>query len=374
MKPKGKIPVKRRLNERLTVILLVIGFAVTFSFSVSAEEYDPAENKTEKNYVIAPMVLSNPNIGTGGGLTALYFYSPDPDDRVSPPSSVGVTGLYTDTDSYFVALLNQTCFRQDTWRLAAGVPYGRIENELDIAGIGDVQFASVVKGVFSRLQRRVHGNFFGGVRLSYIRIEYKKGNDASGEYFDRYGVSDLDSASFGIQISYDSRDNQRYPGKGILAEAGINANPEWLGADEKYYAMESFLNSYHRIYDGQVIALRAYGRFTPSDTPYSGLSTLGRRSDLRGYVSGEVVAENMISTQAEYRWFFTRRWGLVFFGGVATLFDGNASNIDSDNIYYSGGAGLRYLLHEANRVNFRVDYAWGENDEKGFYVRLSEAF
>ncbi len=376
MQQDGKTPVKRRLNQRPAVIPMMVGFVFIFCFSAFAQEGESgaAENKKEKNYVIAPMVLSNPNIGSGGGVSALCFYSPDPDDTVSPKSSAGATGFYTDTDSYFVSLFNQSYFQQDTWRLGMAVPYGRIENELDISDIGEVRFASVIKGVAGRLQRRVYGDFFAGVRLSYISIDYEEGNDASKDYFERYGVSDRDTGSFGIQMSYDSRDSQRYPYKGLLAEASFNANPEWLGADEGYFAVEGFVNSFHRILIGHVIALRAYGRFTPSDTPYSGLSTLGRRSDLRGYVSGEIIADNMISTQAEYRWFFTRKWGVVFFGGAAALYDGNVSNIDSDMIYYSGGLGLRYLLHEENRVNFRVDYAWGEADEQGVYVSISEAF
>jgi hypothetical protein len=40
----------------------------------------------------------------------------------------------------------------------------------------------------------------------------------------------------------------------------------------------------------------------------------------------------------------------------------------------SGGAGIRFRLNQENRVNFRVDYAIGENDQDGFYVGVMEAF
>ena len=100
-------------------------------------------------------------------------------------------------------------------------------------------------------------------------------------------------------------------------------------------------------------------------------TTLGRRSDLRGYTSGEHVARNLLSTQAEYRWMLNDRWGLVGFFGVARLYDGG---IDEGENFSSGGVGVRLRLHQANRVNLRVDFAWGENDEDGFYVSLREAF
>jgi hypothetical protein len=105
-----------------------------------------------------------------------------------------------------------------------------------------------------------------------------------------------------------------------------------------------------------------------------GLSTLGHGADLRGYVAGEYIAENLISCQAEYRWMFAKKWALVGFGGVATLYDDNLGEINSDSVFFSGGFGIRYLLHEKNRVYLRVDFAWGEGDESLFYVSIAEAF
>jgi hemolysin activation/secretion protein len=187
-------------------------------------------------------------------------------------------------------------------------------------------------------------------------------------------MEDTAGGGLGIVANRDTREHQRYPNGGSYTGFSGTTVPEWLGSEEGYYVLEGETNHYLKVRTGQVLALRAYGRFTPSDTPYSGLSTLGKRSDLRGYTSGEKVAENLISTQAEYRWMFTRRWGVVGFAGVATLYDGNLGNIETDNIYFSGGAGIRFRLHQENRVNFRVDYAVGENDQDGFYVGVMEAF
>ena len=47
---------------------------------------------------------------------------------------------------------------------------------------------------------------------------------------------------------------------------------------------------------------------------------------------------------------------------------------DEGENFSSGGVGVRLRLHQANRVNLRVDFAWGEDDEDGFYVSLREAF
>ncbi len=54
----------------------MIGLMVMISFSAPAEAADLDETaaEQEKNYAIAPLVISNPNIGSGGGVTARYFY------------------------------------------------------------------------------------------------------------------------------------------------------------------------------------------------------------------------------------------------------------------------------------------------------------
>lgn len=353
----------------LTALILVIGSAV-----YADEEAEEQSTQDGKRLVVAPMVLSNPSFGSGGGVVGMYFYRPSPEDTVSPPSHVSAMGVYSDTSSYFAGLFNQSYLREDHWRLRMGVVNGRINNELDIPDIGTAKFSTDISGLFARPERRVIGDWFLGIKGSYFDVSYKEDNQASRDYFRRYEVEDSSSASLGLVATYDTRDNPRFPHNGVLAEFGITFFPEALGSEESYHVMEAQGNLYHELMPRHILALRGYGRFTPSDTPYSGLSTLGRRSDLRGYTSGENIAENMLSTQAEYRWMFARKLGVVGFGGVAALYDDSIGNIDRDNTFFSGGFGFRYVLHEENRVNFRVDFAWGEDDEDGFYVSVNEAF
>jgi len=363
----------QKLLQKAAITAGVIVVLVPWCLAEEAPEISSEEK--EKNYVVAPMVISNPNLGSGGGVMGVYFYNPvAEDDTISPPSSVTFMGLYTNTDSYILGLFNQNYFKEDSWRFKTALVGGNIENDLDITDLGNVQFSTELHALGGNLEKRIAGDLFFGIRAAYSKVDYIEGNALSRDYFDLYGVENQKSGIVGASLSYDTRDNQRYPYKGVFATLSYTSVPEELGAEESYYIVEGDGNSYHQLKPGHVLAVRGFGRFTPSGTPYTGLSALGRRSDLRGYVSGEIVAENMISTQAEYRWFFTRKWGVVGFAGIAALYDDDVSNMTSDSVYYSGGFGIRYRLHQENRVNFRVDFAWGEDDDKGFYVSLQEAF
>lgn len=336
---------------------------------------EEAEEPRSRPWIAAPLVYSNPAFGNGFGGVGMYFFRPDPFDTVSPASMVSLVGLYSDTDSYFAGLFAKAFLKEDLWRVAGGGVNGKINNEFEIEGFNqNVEFTTLVNAVFTRIDRRIAGNYFLGGMAGIVDINYKEGNDASKIYFDLFNVEDNLSGQFAIIGFHDSRDDVRYPENGNYSEATLSVVPEWLGSVEGYHALELFANQYASMFERQVLALRAYGRFTPSGTPYSGLSSLGRQSDLRGYTMGEKVAENLITLQAEYRWFLTRRFGVVGFAGISELYNGSFGNINSDTYYPGAGLGFRYMLSEENKMNFRFDYAWGSRDERGFYIGVGEAF
>ena len=123
-----------------------------------------------------------------------------------------------------------------------------------------------------------------------------------------------------------------------------------------------------------ILALRLYGSSGTEDTPYSGKSRLGQQSDLRGFKSGEISGRTLLSGQAEIRWQFTERWGAVAFGGLAKLWDDDLEALITEDLYYSGGIGIRYMLNTDQKINFRIDVAVGNGDNQGIYIGIQEAF
>jgi len=362
-----------KFYQSLTIFWFVLSVSVQGMETNLIDEVEDEE--MGRPWMISPLFVMNPAFGNGLGAVGMYFFQPDANDSVSPASTVGISGLYSDTDSHFVGLFAKMFLKEDHWRVAGGLVNGKINNEFDIDGFNQtVEFASSVSAVFARADRRMTDNFFLGAQAGVVDISYIEGNDASKIYFDLLNVEDNLSGQFAIIGFHDSRDDVRYPENGNYSEANLTFVPEWLGSVEGYQALELFANQYFSTGFRQVTALRAYGRFTPSNTPYSGLSSLGRRSDLRGYTSGEHLAENLIALQAEYRWFFTKRIGAVGFAGVSELYNGSIKNINEDTFYPSAGLGFRFVLNEENNMNFRFDYAWGSRDERGFYIGVGESF
>ncbi|MHC4744140.1 MAG: BamA/TamA family outer membrane protein [Planctomycetota bacterium] len=365
------------------MITLLILMAMPFCAAASRNDPAPKDKNAdnpdqaaprESQFVAAPMFVSNPAFGNGFGATGIYFYRPQPEDKISPSSAFSLLGLYSDTDSYLAGLFNRMFLYEDQWRIKMGLVTGRINHDLDVPDFGDVEFESNIEIAGGGIERRIFGNFFVGIDGAYRKISYKEGDAASAEYFELFGVRDNSSGTVAFPLSYDSRDNIRFPYYGTFAQIRPQFVPEWLGAEDAYEALEAQYNRYLQVEPRRILALRLYTRLTPTDTPYEGLSTLGRRSDLRGYTSGEYIGNNLISTQTEYRCLLTERFGVAGFGGLALLYDGSIKNVNSDSLFSSVGVGLRFVLHKETRQTFRIDYAWGEDDEDGLYVSIGEAF
>ena len=94
---------------------------------------------------------------------------------------------------------------------------------------------------------------------------------------------------------------------------------------------------------------------------------------MRGYYRGRYRDKNMIAFQMEYRimpvWW---RLGLVGFVGVGDV-AGRLDRFDLGNFKYSYGFGIRYLFMREEKLNIRLDFAYGKGSS-GFYIVLREAF
>ena len=137
---------------------------------------------------------------------------------------------------------------------------------------------------------------------------------------------------------------------------------------------DAAVNHYIGLTPAHILALRAYGRTGTEDTPYTDKSRLGQQSDLRGFKSGEISGRTLLSGQVEHRWQFAERWGTVVFGGLAKLWDDDLEALITEDLYYSVGAGIRFMLNTDQKINFRVDAAVGNADNKGGYVGIRAAF
>ena len=78
-----------------------------------------------------------------------------------------------------------------------------------------------------------------------------------------------------------------------------------------------------------------------------------------------------MAVQAEWRFPLVGRLGGVVFASAGTAFS-RVDTLGTDDLRADGGVGLRFALNRPQRVNLRVDLAYGS--EFQFYVDVLEAF
>lgn len=335
-------------------------------------------NETEREFVILPIPVSNPSIGSGLGLAAMALYRPG--GREVPWTS-GVGGMYTDSGSWAAGLMQRMNLADDRFRITALAGLG--DFHLDFYGIGadagsrDVSVAIEQEAVFATARglMRFGEHAYVGPMLRYL------GTTTTLDLSDidlppalELPEFQLDSATFavGVAMEYDSRDSQYGPTRGTYGTAEVFRASRDLGGDFDYTRIQAALNGYRPWGERTVVASRIAFCDVGDGAPFYDLCSFGSNADLRGYVSGQYRDHALIAGQVELRRKFSSRFGAVLFAGIGTVAP-SVSDFDDGEWLPAAGIGLRYLASESYGVNLSVDYAVGR-DSHALYFRIGEAF
>jgi outer membrane protein assembly factor BamA len=315
-------------------------------------------------------------------VVALYVRPLSKKDTTSPPSSFGAGAMYTDSESWAAGGIVKLRFSEARDRVDVG--FGGFEFNYDFFGVGSeagdrgigipiTQQGALVKVEY--LTRIVEGLFIGP---RYRIMDTTTGLDLGAVLPPELEFPQLEfdvaTAYLGLHLRYDTRDFEYNPGKGRLADFGANFFEEAFGSDYTFQGYDASYNHYLSLKEDErrIIAVRGTACDVRGDAPFFELCALGMQDAFRGYPGGRYRDSASVTAQAEYRWRFYKRWGMVVFGGLGEVAPA-LNDLRSGNIIPSLGLGARFLVATENRINVRVDYAWGE-DSQALYISVGEAF
>lgn len=315
-----------------------------------------------------------------GGIGMLnYLTSSNSDD--APRSNVTVAGTYTLLQQWLVAVDSSTSIEEDSWRLEGSVVIQ--DWHADFYGVGprtrerDLEEYTPrrVVGDFEVQRAVLHPAFYLGAGYRVMWVSMREIED--GGMLDAEGVSGVEGGySSGPQASavWDTRDIASFPYRGAYLQGAVRTNARGLGSDYEYAVRSLDLRAY-----------RAFGRRAPhvlagriqlqsavGDVPFYELPTLGGSDLLRGIPSGRFRDRGLWATQAEYRTPFAGPVGFVAFGGIGEVFP--ELRALRGRPVWSAGAGMRLRIDAENRVNIRIDYGLSRENQRGFYLSITEAF
>ena len=233
------------------------------------------------------------------------------------------------------------------------------------------------------LLRRVKSNFFSGAGFYYDQLwNVREINPPAGDItsFEQYGLNKSERASgFSIQNLIDTRPNQVNPTRGLYATLRYRLNHKGLGSTSNWQSGILEFRKYYRFSERSknMIAFWNYNWFTFGTPPYLLLPSTGWDDFFnvgRGYIQGRFLDKNMSYMEVEYRFRLVENGvlGAVVFTNAQTFSNSISSLYGS--LIPGYGAGLRIKLNKNSATNLCIDYAFGKEGSRGFFINLGEVF
>jgi hypothetical protein len=232
--------------------------------------------------------------------------------------------------------------------------------------------------------RKIVKNTYAGLGIFYDNFWNIKEIDAPQgipSNLGRYGKESREETLGWIgQFLYDNRKNPINAENGLYASLIFRNNPQSFGNKTSWNSCTIEIRKYipFPAKSKNTLALWSYNWLTfGGRVPYLLLPSTGWDDFFntgRGYIQGRFKGGNMGYLEAEYRYRIMKN-GLI--GG--TVF-GNVQSFKRDIKSHSQelipgyGLGLRIKMNKASSTNLSIDYGFGINGSRGFFVNLGEVF
>jgi hypothetical protein len=232
--------------------------------------------------------------------------------------------------------------------------------------------------------RRIARNFYGGVGYTldnHWNISEQGYPSGLPSDFAKYGNAESTiSSGPALIMVYDSRKNPINPSGGFLANVVYRTNVDWMGSDVNWQSAIIDIRKFipFPAHSKNTLAFWNYDWIIVKGTPpYLDLPSTGWdnfNNTGRGFIQGRFRGNMMIYLESEYRFRITGN-GLI--GGVVFV---NAESFAAtsskklESLQPATGLGLRIKLNKKSNTNICVDYGFGTEGMKGFFVNVGEVF
>jgi Omp85 superfamily domain len=347
--------------------------------SEAKKEPEKAKKKTRRGSLVpAPLPISSPTVGVGMVPGLGYIFPFSKNDKVSPPSTIGAAGLYTNNGTSGFGLGADLYFKENTYQITSVYVHGDVNYNLYGSGpFAGVKVPLVQSGDLFRgeVLRRLWWKVFVGPRFwtgkSFVTLA--PNNSTIPPLPPGFGVHNTMRA-LGLRAIRDTRSNLFFPTAGEKLEFTSDFFMQSLGSKYSFQAYRFTFDKYFSLRKNQILAYDLFACATSGQPPFYGNCIYGTQNELRGYTAGKYFDRYMFATQLEYRLVLPKGFGLAAFGGIGEVIPGSSQMIfRNDHFLPDIGAGPRYELSKKYHVNLRADFARGR-DSWTWALGVGEAF
>jgi hypothetical protein len=337
---------------------------------------------------ILPILFYTPETSAGFGAGTLFQFRMPGAKGERRPSNISLGGVYTLNQQVMGQFTPELRFGDDDYVLKLDVLGAKYPNRF--YGIGndpqddlyDKYTDCYLRGELDfRARPFSRESFFGSLYLGghyssawsdiqKVRPGEKDDPSVFGMMDDR-GEKPVFASGFGPTIAWDSRDGINWPRSGSLIELRATAYEPFMGSDVSYRRLLIDARRYQPLWLDHILAMRFVSQTVWGDVPFQRLPQLGGAGLFRGWFTGQLRGKMLIAAELEYRAPIGKRFAAVAFGSVGRVSDERRS-MSLKDLRVAGGGGLRVSVDRRDRVNIRLDLAYGDSFYP--YLQFREAF
>lgn len=372
-------------SGRSVLVALTIGAGLILSLPARAQDQASFEEQLEilpevggksdygfrsGSVIVAPIPFSNPTVGSGLMLGAGYLFKTD---AGSKPSMIGVGALRSDNGSRGAGLSVNLAFDNNRWLFESMFAAADVRYDL-FTPIGNLPIRQ--DGVLARvgLSYGVTQNLSFGAALRYLDTQISPnapGFPPIPPPFNSF--LDVEIASFGLVTEWDRRDDTIYATRGSVLQVEAFRNISLRGLVQDYDKVFANYTQYLTIGQAGVLAARFSTCAASTPTPFFDQCSLGATDAFRGFSATQFLDLRSASVQLEYRQQFTKRIGMVAFGGLGVV-GPNYQDLEIGGIHSAVGIGGRYRVSRKFPLDFSVDIARNSLNENQLYIYVGQRF
>jgi outer membrane protein assembly factor BamA len=371
----------------LIAILLLTGICARAQMKLIKKLLSNEKDTTRKaSFMPIPVLGYAQETGFEFGLGALYSFYIDRKDTTNRSSNFAGTASYSTKKTYNLTLKGDAWTKGNRYHFIGDIRFKKMP--FNFYGIGnntqqideDRLVQQQVKILFDA-EKSLLKSAYTGISLGFESYQFTD-KVADGIFNTSPTLVDRNGGNvfyIGLSQSYDTRNSNNYPTKGFFGRISYQYAPDiYGGSNFTGSQLKVNIRNFWSLAPKLVLGIQGlYQTVQGSEIPFYLLPQLGNDEMMRGYYTGRYRDQHLLATQAEIRYRFMNRFGIVAFAGAGKVFaNGKLSLTDLKPNY---GVGGRYFFDAAKGLSIRLDYGVGEqrpNEKRqsGFYISLAEAF
>jgi len=342
------------------------------------------QDSTRKgSFMVLPAVSYAQETGLEYGIASTYNFYVDKENPESRTSNITLIGTLTTKKQKNIKLLTDSWTKENEYHILSELRYR--DWPFNFYGLGNDTWKAEEDFLAQKLirakldvEKKFAPKFYAGLNANFEHLRFA--DQETGGIFEQDNVLGKTGGQYialGVSTLYDNRNTTTYTTRGLYARLKYAYAPNfWRKDNFSGSQIETDLRAFHPISSkvtlaGQLLYRGTYGK----NVPFYVYRDLGGDMSMRGYYLGRYKDKNYTTFQAEARYRFMSRFGIVGFVGTGSTF----SKQHDLRLVPSYGAGIRYFFSLEHSSTIRFDYAFGEKRpgekrQSGFYLSIAEAF